>query len=66
MRFVPSVDKRTLSLFEGERRMQIREILKNRSGQTLSKVPNTQGVVLRGLRLTFGGDFVFGNQFRRA
>ena len=64
--FVSSVDKRSLRLFEGERRLQIREILNNRSGQTLSKVLNTQGIVLRDLRLTFEEDFAFDNQFRRA
>ena len=64
--FVPSVDKRSLRLFEGERRKQIREILNDRSGQTFSKTLNTQGIVLRDLRLTTEKEFEFDNQFRRA
>ena len=64
--FVPSTSKRSLHLFEGERRKQIREIINDQSSQTLSKILNTQGIALRDLRLASEEGLAFDDRFRRA
>ena len=64
--FKPSSTKRSLRLFEGERRKEIKQILRDRSGETLSKILNTQGFVLSDLRLSAAGDFNLYEGFHRS
>ena len=63
--FTPSIDKRSLRLFEGKAREQVRGILDNSSGQTLSKILNTQGFALRDLRLRIDEAYELDGLFRR-
>ena len=64
--FKPSSTKRSMRLFEGERRKEIKQILRDHSGETLSKILNTQGFVLSDLRLSAAGDCNLYEGFHRS
>ena len=64
--FKPSSNKRSLRLFEGERRKEMKQILRDRPGETLSKILNTQGFVLSDLRLSAAGDCNLYEGFHRS
>ena len=64
--FAPSATRRSLRLVEGPKRSQVRQILRKSQGQTLSKILNTQGIILRDLKLALADAAGHDKAFRRA
>lgn len=61
--FSPSPTRRTVTLVEGEKRDQIRKLVSDARGKTLSKILNTQGILLSDLKLSVRDGLVYGTLF---
>lgn len=63
--FSPSAKRRDVRFVDNPKREEVRKLLGNLQGKTLSKVLNTQDIALRDLQMDFDDDFWSSTAFRR-
>jgi hypothetical protein len=63
--FSPSAKRRDVRFVDNPKREEVRKLLGNLQGKTLSKVLNTQDIALRDLQMNFDDDFWSSTVFRR-